>query len=135
MHRKAYWRNKHLLLHCTEEYSCNDDLLKRVQNVDVLQCLGIERHFQHEINVALEYLYRLSIYVCIICINNLIYFLYKLMQRLIVRINEFIKVKTSLTDNEHILERKKHQSGIKKFPHQRSERYGFGISRSPTPSI
>ena len=57
------------------------------------------------------------------------------MQLLIVHIHAFIKVKTSLTDNEHILERKKHQSGIKKFPHQRSERYGFGISRSPTPSI
>lgn len=48
---------KHLLLSYMEE-SCNDDLIKRIQIVDTVQCLGIDRHFQHEITGALDYIYR-----------------------------------------------------------------------------
>eukprot|EP00253_Pinus_taeda_P006805 PITA_06805 len=48
---------KHLLSGYLED-SCNDDLIKRIQMVDTVQCLGIDRHFQHEINGALDSLYR-----------------------------------------------------------------------------
>lgn len=36
----------------------NDDLMKRLQMVDIFECLGIDRHFHHEIQVALDYVYR-----------------------------------------------------------------------------
>ena len=42
--------------------SNQDDLIKRVEIVDTLECLGIDRHFQHEIKTAaLDYVYRLRI--------------------------------------------------------------------------
>jgi len=34
------------------------DLIKRLQIVDTIECLGIDRHFQPEIKVALDYVYR-----------------------------------------------------------------------------
>jgi len=35
------------------------DLIKRLQIVDTLECLGIDRHFEHEIQTAaLDYVYR-----------------------------------------------------------------------------
>ena len=43
--------------------SCNDsdhDLIKRLEIVDTVECLGIDRHFQPEIKVALDYVYRLN---------------------------------------------------------------------------
>lgn len=36
----------------------HDDLIKRLQIVESLECLGIDRHFQHEIQVALDFVYR-----------------------------------------------------------------------------
>ena len=45
------------------EGSGADDLIKRIQIVDLVHCLGIDRHFQHEMTGALDYLYRLRIYV------------------------------------------------------------------------
>jgi hypothetical protein len=54
-----------LLLLSYMEDSCSDsdhDLIKRLQIVDTIECLGIDRHFQPEIKVALDYVYRLSIY-------------------------------------------------------------------------
>ena len=41
----------------------DDDLVKRLQIVDTLESLGIDRHFQHEIQIALDYVYRLAIYI------------------------------------------------------------------------
>ena len=50
---------KHLLFSYNLEENCNDhDLIKRIQIVDTVQCLGIDRHFQHEITGALDYIYR-----------------------------------------------------------------------------
>lgn len=37
---------------------CHDDLMKRLQIVESLECLGIDRHFQHEIQIALDFVYR-----------------------------------------------------------------------------
>jgi hypothetical protein len=48
---------KHLLFRYMED-RCNDDLIKRAQIVDMVQCLGIDRHFQHELRGALDCLYR-----------------------------------------------------------------------------
>nr|Q675L0.1 RecName: Full=Longifolene synthase; Short=PaTPS-Lon [Picea abies]AAS47695.1 longifolene synthase [Picea abies] len=42
----------------SEMKDCNDDLIRRLQMVDIFECLGIDRHFQHEIQVALDYVYR-----------------------------------------------------------------------------
>nr|F2XF97.1 RecName: Full=Alpha-humulene synthase; AltName: Full=Terpene synthase TPS-Hum; Short=PgTPS-Hum [Picea glauca]ADZ45513.1 alpha-humulene synthase [Picea glauca] len=48
---------KHLLLREMED--SNHDLIRRLQIVDTLECLGIDRHFQHEIKTAaLHYVYR-----------------------------------------------------------------------------
>lgn len=47
---------KHLLL--SEMRDGNDDLMKRLQMVDIFECLGIDRHFHHEIQAALDYVYR-----------------------------------------------------------------------------
>ena len=44
---------------CTDSDS-DDDLIKRLQMVDTIECLGIDRHFQLEIQVAMDYVYRLS---------------------------------------------------------------------------
>ena len=42
--------------------SNQDDLIKRVEIVDTLECLGIDRHFQHQIKTAaLDYVYRLRV--------------------------------------------------------------------------
>jgi hypothetical protein len=47
---------KHLLL--SEMEDSNRDLIKRLQIVDTLECLGIDRHFEHEIKTAaLDYVY------------------------------------------------------------------------------
>nr|ACN40827.1 unknown [Picea sitchensis] len=51
---------KRLLLIEMED-SCSDsddDLIKRLQIVDTIECLGIDRHFQPEIKVAVDYVYR-----------------------------------------------------------------------------
>lgn len=51
---------KHLLL--SEMEDSNRDLIKRLQIVDTLECLGIDRHFEHEIKTAaLDYVYGLGI--------------------------------------------------------------------------
>lgn len=48
---------KQLLL--SEMEDSNYDLIKRLHIVDTLECLGIDRHFQHEIKTgALDYVYR-----------------------------------------------------------------------------
>nr|ABV44452.1 caryophyllene/humulene synthase [Pinus sylvestris] len=48
---------KHLLL--SEMEDSNYDFIKRLRIVDTFECLGIDRHFQHEIKtVALDYVYR-----------------------------------------------------------------------------
>eukprot|EP00253_Pinus_taeda_P003494 PITA_03494 len=50
---------KHLFLSHMND-SCTDgadDLIKRLQMVDIMECLGIDRHFQTEIKVALDYVY------------------------------------------------------------------------------
>lgn len=48
---------KHLLL--SEMEDSNYDFIKRLQIVDTLECLGIDRHFQHEIKTAaLDHVYR-----------------------------------------------------------------------------
>eukprot|EP00253_Pinus_taeda_P022108 PITA_22108 len=47
---------QHLLL--SEMRDGNDDLMKRLQMVDIFECLGIDRHFHHEIQAALDYVYR-----------------------------------------------------------------------------
>nr|ACN40929.1 unknown [Picea sitchensis] len=48
---------KHLLLREMED--SNHDLIRRLQIVDTLECLGIDRHFEHEIKTAaLDYVYR-----------------------------------------------------------------------------
>lgn len=48
---------KHLLLN--EMDNSNQDLIKRLQMVDILECLGIDRHFHREIEIAaLGYVYR-----------------------------------------------------------------------------
>lgn len=54
---------KHLFLSAMEvRYSDgDDDLISRLQNVDTMECLGIDGQFQSEIKVALDYIYRLSI--------------------------------------------------------------------------
>ena len=52
-----------LLSDMEDNCSDSDDLMKRLQMVDIIECLGIDRHFQHEIKVALDYVYRLSIYI------------------------------------------------------------------------
>ena len=60
-HEKLIHEIKHLLLTEMED-SSQDDLIKRVQIVDTLQCLGIDGHFQHEIKTAaLDYVYRLRV--------------------------------------------------------------------------
>jgi hypothetical protein len=54
-----------LLLLSDMEDSCSDsddDLIKRLQIVDTIECLGIDQHFQSEIKVAVDYVYRLSIF-------------------------------------------------------------------------
>eukprot|EP00253_Pinus_taeda_P010334 PITA_10334 len=41
--------------------SCSDaadDLIRRLQMVDIIECLGIDRHFQPEIKEAIDYVYR-----------------------------------------------------------------------------
>eukprot|EP00253_Pinus_taeda_P002730 PITA_02730 len=50
---------KHLFLSAMEvRYSDgDDDLISRLQNVDTMECLGIDRQFQSEIKVALDYIY------------------------------------------------------------------------------
>lgn len=48
---------KHLLSGYLDD-GCNGDLIKRIEIVDTVQCLGIDRHFQHERSGALDYLYR-----------------------------------------------------------------------------
>ena len=51
-----------LLLSSEMKDGCKDsdhDLIKRLQIVDTIECLGIDRHFQPEIKVALDYVYRL----------------------------------------------------------------------------
>ena len=46
---------KHLLFSYNREDNCNDhDLIKRIQIVDTIQCLRIDRHFQHKITRALK---------------------------------------------------------------------------------
>jgi len=50
-----------LLLSSEMKDGCKDsdhDLIKRLQIVDTIECLGIDRHFQPEIKVALDYVYR-----------------------------------------------------------------------------
>jgi hypothetical protein len=57
-----------ILLLSDMEDSCSDsdrDLIHRLQIVDTIECLGIDRHFHPEIKVALDYVYRLSIYTVI----------------------------------------------------------------------
>jgi hypothetical protein len=50
-----------ILLLSEMEDSCSDsgrDLIDRLQIVDIIECLGIDRHFQPEIKVAMDYVYR-----------------------------------------------------------------------------
>lgn len=54
---------KHRFLNDMKD-SCSDaadDLIRRLQMVDIIECLGIDRHFQPEIKEAIDYVYRLSI--------------------------------------------------------------------------
>nr|ABV44453.1 1(10),5-germacradien-4-ol synthase [Pinus sylvestris] len=51
---------KHRLLNDMKD-SCSDaadDLIRRLQMVDIIECLGIDRHFQPEIKEAIDYVYR-----------------------------------------------------------------------------
>lgn len=41
-----------------KEGSSDDDLIKRLQIVDAMECLGIDRHFQPEIKRAMDHVYR-----------------------------------------------------------------------------
>ncbi|GLJ38511.1 hypothetical protein SUGI_0784730 [Cryptomeria japonica] len=41
-----------------ETQSGENDLIERLEMVDALQCLGIDRYFQGEIKAALDYVYR-----------------------------------------------------------------------------
>ena len=41
--------------------SDSDDLMKCLQVIDTIECLGIDRHFQREIKAAMDYVVRLSI--------------------------------------------------------------------------
>ena len=51
---------KHLFLSDMKDICSDDDLIKRLQMVDTIECMGIDRHFQPEIQVAMDYVYRLS---------------------------------------------------------------------------
>ena len=44
-----------------ETHYDSDDLIKRLETVDTIECLGIDRHFQPEIKAAMDYVDRLSI--------------------------------------------------------------------------
>eukprot|EP00253_Pinus_taeda_P013031 PITA_13031 len=51
---------KHRFLNDMKD-SCSDaadDLIRRLQMVDIIECLGIDRHFQPEIKEAIDYVYR-----------------------------------------------------------------------------
>ena len=50
-----------LFSHMEDTGSDSDDLIKRLETVDTIECLGIDRHFQPEIKAAIEYVDRLSI--------------------------------------------------------------------------
>lgn len=124
---------KHLLL--SEMRDGNDDLMKRLQMVDIFECLGIDRHIHHEIQAALDCVYRLNVY------THVKYFC----RHLIHCLHSFLECKTwfcipfwliVIRCCEQILERTgRHRCWIKRFPHQRSQCYGLGISGSATPSI
>lgn len=48
-----------LLSEMEESYRDRDhDLIKRLQIVDTIECLGIDRHFQPEIKLSMDYVYR-----------------------------------------------------------------------------
>ena len=44
-----------------ETHNDSDDLIKRLQIVDTIESLGIDRHFQPEIKAVMDYVDRLSI--------------------------------------------------------------------------
>ena len=46
---------------CSNNINYDRDLIRRLEIVDTIECLGIDRYFQLEIKSAMDYVYRFSI--------------------------------------------------------------------------